>query len=187
MNIKSNKKLKVAILATVLSLNFTNLATATPTQSEPVPISNIDLSKEFRIMVHYSGVGWSGSGKYSYLYYTPVDKTVPGNRWGYDHDTTFKAGVLYLITGVETGNADSDNHLEDDGAIALGNAQDIFGGGLSDDEIKDLIDDAIHNVQGDQTVNGSQDITGDQTVEGEQTVNGGQTVTGGFYFFNNKV
>ena len=44
------------------------------------------------------------------------------------------------------------------------------GGGMSEDELKQAIDDAIHNVQGDQTVNGSQDITGDQTVEGEQTV-----------------
>ena len=40
---------------------------------------------------------------------------------------------------------------------------------MSKDELKQAIDDAIHNVQG------------------EQTVNGGQTVTGGFYFFNNEV
>ena len=99
--------------------------------------------------------------------------TVPGDRWGYNHDTTYKAGVLYLIKGTEIGDADSDNKIQDESAIALGNAADIFGEGFSEDEIKDLISDAVHNVNGDQTV------TGDQTVDGEQTVNGGQSVSGG--------
>ena len=53
----------------------------------------------------------------------------------------------------------------------LGDAETVLSttGGITEDEIKDL----ISNVEGDQTVNGSQDITGDQTVEGEQTVKSG--------------
>ena len=184
MNIKSNSKLKTAVLASILAISFSNPVFAVPGS---VPhtgnISNIDLSKEFTIDISPSMVGWSGGDYYTYLYYTPVDKVVTGGRFDNFEEVTYKGGVLYLVKGKEIGDADSSNTLSDLSATALGNAADIFGEGITEDEIKDLIDDAIHNVQGDQTVNGSQDITGDQTVEGEQTVNGGQTVTGGLLLF----
>ena len=177
MNIKSNSKLKTAVLASILAISFSNPVFAVPGS---VPhtgnISNIDLSKEFTIDISPSMVGWSGGDYYTYLYYTPVDKVVTGGRFDNFDEVTYKGGVLYLVKGEEIGDADSANTIRDLSATALGNAADIFGeGGITEDEIKDL----ISNVEGNQTVNGSQDITGDQTVEGEQTVNGGQTVTGG--------
>ena len=155
MNNKYSYKLKTAVITTVLALGITGTALATPTELEPLPISGIDLSKEFRIDISPAMVGWSGADYYTYLYYTPVDVTVPGDRWGYNHDTTYKAGVLYLIKGTETGDADSANEIKDESAVALGDAADIFGEGFSEDEIKDLISDAIHKVDGDQTVTGS--------------------------------
>lgn len=181
---KSNSKLKTAVLASILAISFSNPVFAVPGSfPDTGNISNIDLSKEFTIDISPSMVGWSGSDYYTYLYYTPVDKVVTGGRFDDFDEVTYKGGVLYLVKGREVGDADNPNTLSDLSATALGNAADIFGEGITEDEIKDL----ISNVQGDQTVNGSQDITGDQTVEGEQTVNGGQTVTGGFYFFNNEV
>lgn len=170
MSKKYSNKLKTAVITTVLALGITGTALATPTELEPLPITGIDLSKEFRIDISPAMVGWSGGDYYTYLYYTPVDVTVPGDRWGYNHDTTYKAGVLYLIKGTEIGDADSDNKIQDESAIALGNAADIFGEGISEDEIKDLISDAVHNVNGDQTV------TGDQTVDGEQTVKSANSI-----------
>ena len=88
--------------------------------------------------------------------------------------------LIFLFTDDGLYMPNSGNRNSSINITTLGNAADIFGeGGMSEEDIKDLVNDAIHNVQGDQTVNGSQDITGDQTVEGSHTVNGGQTVTGG--------
>ena len=179
MKIKSNK-LKAAVVASVLALSINNTVMATP-GSHPLTgnIGGIDLSHEFSLSI----VQYGGDDGYAYLYYTPTDKTVDVNtHFGTDY-RTFKGGVLYLVRGHTSTPSDGNTQYSDDAVTALGNAADISGEGITEDEIKDL----ISNVQGDQTVNGSQDITGDQTVEGEQTVNGGQTVTGGFYFFNNKV
>ena len=150
MNLK-HSKLKTVAMAGILAFSVTGTALATPTELEPLPISGIDLSKEFRIDISPAMVGWSGGDYYTYLYYTPVDVTVPGDRWGYNHDTTYKAGVLYLIKGTETGDPDNDNKIQDESAVALGNAADIFGEGITEDEIKDL----IANVEGDQTFKGA--------------------------------
>ena len=140
--------------------------------------STIDYSREFYIQVDRSATNIRGNEdsdgnagtvtSTKYWYYTPVDKTV----YFSGGSTTFKAGELYLVDIQTETNGGLDPDI---GITHLGDAKRILNGGLSEDEIKDL----ISNVQGDQTVNGSQDITGDQTVEGEQTVNGGQTVTGG--------
>ena len=164
-----SKKLQSLVLASVLAISFSNPVFAVPGS---VPhtgnLSNIDLSKEFTIQLGYANPsgGSSGSGNYSYLYYSPVDKVVTGGRFDDFEEVIYKGGVLYYVNGHESWNADSGTDYSDRQAIALGNAADIFGEGITEDEIKDL----ISNVQGDQTVNGSQDITGDQTVEGEQTV-----------------
>ena len=140
--------------------------------------STIDYSREFYIQVDRSATNIRGNEdsdgnagtvtSTKYWYYTPVDKTV----YFSGGSTTFKAGELYLVDIQTETNGGLDPDI---GITHLGDAKRILNGGLSEDEIKDL----ISNVEGDQTVNGSQDITGDQTVEGEQTVNGGQTVTGG--------
>ena len=139
--------------------------------------STIDYSREFYIQVDRSATNISGNEdsdghagtvtSTKYWYYTPVDKTV----YFSGGSTTFKAGELYLVDIQTETNGGLDPDI---GITHLGDAQKILNGGLSEDEIKDL----ISNVQGDQTVNGSQDITGDQTVEGNQTVNGDSHIGG---------
>ena len=128
----------------------------------PSLVENLDFSQQFTIGLR-SEIR-DGIVENRYLYYSPTDTQF----WGY----TLEGGQVYLIEReTESG------HQPDNAVIKLGDAETVLSttGGITEDEIKDL----ISNVQGDQTVNGSQDITGDQTVEGEQTVNGGQTVTGG--------
>ena len=165
MNIKSNK-LKTAVLASVLALNFglVNNVYADGIIGQ----GNYSWDRDWSISLSSNHQTGGGSG-------SSVAATI-----SYRAST----GLLYLnqhrVSESDSGMDTSNN------SIVLGDAKTILGG-MSEEDILDIVDDAIHNVQGDQTVNGSQDITGDQTVEGEQTVNGGQTVTGGFYFFNNKV
>ena len=134
---------------------------------------------------------WSsiGTGEYSW----DRDWTLSLSNCGNDgvNSSAFGSYLQYdassgQLTLVYIAEIAGENNYTNRYYTNLGDAKAFFGG-MSEEDIKDLIDDAIHNVDGDQTVNGSQDITGDQTVEGEQTVNGGQTVTGGFYFFNNEV
>mgnify|MGYP002551780710 CR=1 FL=1 len=126
---------------------------------------------------------WSsiGTGEYSW----DRDWTLSLSNCGNDgvNSSAFGSYLQYdassgQLTLVYIAEIAGENNYTNRYYTNLGDAKAFFGG-MSEEDIKDLIDDAIHNVDGDQTVNGSQDITGDQTVEGEQTVNGGQTVTGG--------
>ena len=175
------KNLKTVALAGILTFSITSTALATPgTVPDTANISNIDLSKEFTLDISPAMVGWSDADYYTYLYYTPVDKNVlVSTGFNKTETVTYKGGVLYLVKGREIGDADSANTIEDLSATALGNAADIFGeGGMSEEDIKDLVNDAIHKVDGDQTVDGNQQVTGSQTVNGGQTVTGGQTVNG---------
>ena len=158
MNWKSNKKLRTAVLAGVLALNFGS-------------VNN----------VYADGI--IGQGNYSWDKNWSITLSYD---LGNPYETTTRT---YLEYTASTGKLvyhkieyDDDQHTSDHTYITLGDAKTILGG-MSEEDILDIVDDAIHNVQGDQTVNGSQDITGDQTVEGEQTVNGGQTVTGGLLLF----
>ena len=170
MSKKYSNKLKTALITTVLALGITGTAIAAPPGlTFDGTIGNINLSQEFKLDIVEEHTGDDG---YAYLYYTPVDKTVNAGHWGQDK-VTYKGGVLYLISGHTNTPSDGITQFSDDAVTALGNAADIFGEGISEDEIKDLISDAIHKVDGDQTV------TGDQQVDGEQTVNGGQSVSGG--------
>ena len=152
-------KKRPAVIAGILAFNMTGTVLAYPgSVPETGNISSINLNNEFSIQLGYanSGGGSSGGGNYSYLYYTPVDKTVTVG-WGSNrHEYTYKGGILYYVNGHESWNADSGTDYSDRQAIALGDAADIFGEGITEDEIKDL----IANVEGDQTVNGSQTVTG---------------------------
>ena len=163
-----SKKLQSLVLSSVLALSISNTVMAAPPGlTFDGNIGSIDLSHEFKLDIVEEN---SGDDGYAYFYYTPVDKTVSTGHWGQEK-VTYKGGILYLISGHTSTPSDGHTQYSDDAVTALGNAADIFGeGGMTEEDIKDLVDDAIHNVQGDQTVNGSQDITGDQTVEGEQTV-----------------
>ena len=67
MNNKYSYKFKTAVITTILALGITGTALATPTELEPLPISGIDLSKEFRIDISPAMVGWSGGDYYTYL------------------------------------------------------------------------------------------------------------------------
>ena len=139
--------------------------------------STIDYSREFYIQVDRSTTNIRGNEdsdgnagtvtSTKYWYYTPVDKTV----YFSGGSTTFKAGELYLVDIQTETNGGLDPDI---GITHLGDAERILNGGLSEDEIKDL----ISNVEGNQTVNGSQTVNGGQTVTGGQTVSGGQTVNG---------
>ena len=167
----NHRKLKIAVLAGMLAFSVTGTALATPGSHHVTSnIGSIDLSKEFTLDISPCMVGWSDRDYYTYLYYTPVDKDVVVPH-GFDDPVTvtYKGGILYLVKGKEIGDADSGNSISDISATALGNAQDIFGEGITEEEIKDL----IVNVEGDQTVDGNQTVTGSQDVQGGQTVSGG--------------
>ena len=168
-----SRKLQSLVIASVLALSITNFVHAEETWTQIKPdynlddslvhnpgsvdfagnydITNMDFSKEFQIKLP------NGS-----LYYTPTTKNVTWQEYG---STIFEGGQLYFI-GLHTHTGyDSDVIV-----TKLGDAESILSGGISEDEVKDLIDDAIHHVEGDMTVAGSQEVTGDQQVDGSQTV-----------------
>ena len=191
MNIKSNK-LKTAVMASVLALtvNF-----GISNEAHAINYSTINLDNKFIVEISRGNPDSYTSNENNdyvgYLVYSPTDVNFTGYHSG---NGKLEGGKLYYIYYHTNMSGNANISFTDDGLYmpnsgnrnssinitTLGNAADIFGeGGMSEEDIKDLVNDAIHNVQGDQTVNGSQDITGDQTVEGSHTVNGGQTVTGG--------
>ena len=145
-------KAKTAFLAAIMAFAINN-----PVLADHYSVSSINLDSDFTIKIG------SGDGGGYYLTYSPNDRVV-GDREKY----TLKGGELYIYSEAHYIESDSSYNW-----VSLGNAADILGEGISEDEIKDLISDAIHKVDGDQTV------TGDQQVDGEQTVNGGQSVSGG--------
>ena len=148
MNWKSNRKLKTAVLASVMALSMSNSVLGATTY-ESIGTGNYSWDKDWDFLID-SDHESSGDDYYS-----------SETRLKYVAST----GSLYWYEKM-----DGNSFRNYEKYVLLGNAQDIFGEGITEDEIKDL----ISNVQGDQTVNGSQDITGDQTVEGEQAA---------YYFF----
>lgn len=119
-----NKKIKAAILASILALSF-NTTTYAFSQG------SLDLSKEFKINLE-SYVSTGSSGDYTYLYYTPVDKTE--RVWDYRNseyiNITYKAGVLYYVEKTKNNGYDDSTEWYDK-VTALGDAADIFGEGFS--------------------------------------------------------
>ena len=116
-----NKKIKAAILAGILTLSFNSV-----TNAETILPSSIDFSKEFRLNIEYGAS--AGSYKdYSYLYYTPVDKTVQDDL---RNKVTYKGGVLYLVQGYINSGYDNTT-VTIDKVTNLGDAADIFGEGFS--------------------------------------------------------
>ena len=195
MKIKHNNKLKIAVMASIMTFVLTNPVSAS------INFSNFNQNSTFFKLVSYgnpdSYVTSNTNKYYTYLYYAPEDTKV---LCDYFHESApqynvgvLEAGKLYVITSHRNGLTLKDGYLNlsaggdisatDYDFIDMGNAADIFGAGMSEDELQQAIDDAIHNVEGDMTVDGSQDITGDQTVDGSQTVTGGQTISGGYYFY----
>ena len=119
-----NKKIKAAILASILALSF-NTTTYAFSQG------SLDLSKEFKIEIEsYVSVG--SSGDYTYLYYTPVDKTerIWDNQNFEYVNVTYKAGVLYYVEKTISNGYDNTETWFDK-VTALGDAADIFGEGIS--------------------------------------------------------
>ena len=119
-----NKKIKTAILASILALSF-NTTTYAFSQG------SLDFSKEFKIVIEsYVSVG--SSGDYTYLYYTPVDKTerVWDNKNFEYVNVTYKAGVLYYVEQTINNGYDNTETWYDK-VTALGDAADIFGEGIS--------------------------------------------------------
>ena len=181
-----SKKLQSLVLASVLALT---VGTSCNPANAAIGSSTINLNNSFIIQTssgNNSSYSTSGTINRGYIVYSPTDRNIVNSRG--ETIGHLQGGKLYFVRNTDdyTHDADSSsdplrfefdssgNLVDESGGLrghnsnyyVLGNAQDIFGEGITEDEIKDL----ISNVQGDQTVNGSQDITGDQTVEGEQTV-----------------
>ena len=161
MNIKNNK-LKAAILASLMIININNSALAGRA-------AVTEYEGSFSLEIN-SEMNTEGGGTKTYLYYCAEDTTVENTHTGQIYD--LKSGNYYILyNGYSRGGSLSSQYYH-----LIGSA-----GSMSEDELQQAIDDAIHNVDGDQTVDGNQQVTGDQTVDGEQTVNGGQSVSGGFF------
>ena len=121
MKTQFNKKIKAAILASILTLSFNSV-----TNAETILPGSIDFSKEFRLNIEY-GASMGSSSNYSYLYYTPVDKTVQDDL---RNTVTYKGGVLYLVQGGYDNGYDNTT-ITIDKVTNLGDAADIFGEGIS--------------------------------------------------------
>ena len=158
MNLLHNK-LKTAVITSILALCVSNSALANDTYD----LVNNNTNSSFRVFLGNHSTEGNSQTKY-YLYYTPNDTTI-----GTIH---LKGGTYYIATEYTSEAAARDEWTY----YSIGNAS------MSEDELKQAIDDAVHNVDGDQTVDGNQQVTGDQTVDGSQTVTGGQTISGGFIF-----
>ena len=153
-NIKS-KKLKTAVITSFLTLALIN--------SSPVlayhkyHLHEYDFISNFEI--HLGGEGSTNNDESRtdyYLYWCANDTTFRNEIGG--GTTTIKGGNWYIRTYTEVdggGSEDESAHF-----YLVGN------GGMSEDELQQAIDDAIHNVEGDQTVDGSQTVTGSQEVQG---------------------
>lgn len=125
---------------------------------------------------------WSsiGTGEYSW----DRDWTLSLSNCGNDgvNSSAFGSYLQYdassgQLTLVYIAEIAGENNYTNRYYTNLGDAKAFFGG-MSEEDIKDLIDDAIHNVDGDQTVNGNQDVTGDSHIGGNETVDGNETVKG---------
>ena len=151
MKIKHNQKLKTALMTAVLALSVT-----VNVYADRIGEGSYSWDRDWSITLSY-------------------DTTNP-------YETTLRTYLEYSASSgmlqYHAVSYDDEEHSSSHSYITLGDAKQIFGG-MSEEDIKDLIDDAIHNVDGDQTVDGNQQVTGDQQVDGEQTVNGGQSVSGG--------
>ena len=135
----------------------------------------LDFTKSFSIYLGDDGEdGANSPNTRTYLYYTPVNKTIEVSS-GYD---TLEAGQLYVL--LDTRDA-TDGGYDNKYYRKLGDAKSILGGssssGLSEEQ-KTMIKDLIANVDGNQKVSGNQEVTGNGTVGGNQTVKGDSTVNG---------
>ena len=153
MNLKYNKKLKTAVIASALALAITSpvLASSGINDNDHVSWIDHDLNGAFEISLGSQSA--SGGGYIArYLYYTPTDRTIVTNR----ETVTLKGGQYYILTEYES---DAGGY-QDFTFTTIGPAT------MSEDELKQAIDDAIHNIDGDQTVDGNQTVTGSQDVQG---------------------
>ena len=196
MNMKSNK-LKTAVMASVLALSVNLGINSNAEATYILNFNEIKLDSKFILQVSHGNPDSyeTHTNLYQgYLLYTPTDMNIysnidydgnPSAEWG-----KLEGGKLYFIYQHNTHSNSTQNvkfagdglyvnYYGDTTVTTLGNAADILGeGGMSEEDIKDLVNDAIHKVDGDQTVDGNQQVTGEQTVNGGQTVTGGQTVNG---------
>ena len=172
MNIKSNK-LKTAVMASVfaLTVNF-----GISNEAHAINYSTINLDNKFIVEISRGNPDSYTSNENNdyvgYLVYSPTDVNFTGYHSG---NGKLEGGKLYYIYYHTNMSGNANISFTDDGLYmpnsgnssssinitTLGNAADIFGeGGMSEEDIKDLIDDAVHKVDGDQTVDGNQQVTG---------------------------
>ena len=164
--------IKAAAIAIVLAGSMGMCSVCAAWTIGSVNNTPLDFTKSFQIFVaHNGGDGANSVSVATYLYYTPTDVTV---RTGYDSYATLKGGSLYFYYDTvdsSEGGRDTNEY------ILLGDAKSILGG-TSQEELENMIDNAVKNVNGDQTVNGDSDIKGDQNVDGNQDVGGDSTIGG---------
>ena len=171
MKIKGKCKLKTALLTSIIALAVNSSVHAY--DYNIYSTTEHDFSKNFSVLIGTQGTSSTEGSTYNYyLYWAAVDTIIENKdapMWGdVPNKAVLKGGNWYLLTSES-----AIDDWESQNYTLLGN------GGISEDELQQAIDDAIHHVEGDMTVAGSQEVTGDQQVDGSQTVNGGQTVSGG--------
>ena len=92
-----------------------------------------------------------GDGTY-YLYYCETDTTYAPDRW---NSFDLKGGNYYVVTRASD---------PDEGGVHW-TCTYVGPAGISDEKLQQAIDDAIHKVDGDQTVTGDQQVDGSHTVK----------------------
>ena len=139
MKLKYSNKLKTAVIASVLALGLNSSVLGATWES--IGTGDYSWDRDWEFIIDYESDS-SGDD------YTRTEKKIK---------YVASTGNLYWYQ-----MRDANNFPDYEEYVLLGKAQDIFGEGITEDEIKDL----IANIEGDQTVNGSQTVTGQQQVQG---------------------
>ena len=145
MNLKSNSKLKTAVLAGAFALAINNTVFA-----DHYSVGSVNFDTGFTVQI--DGASSMDGGGY-YLTYSPNDRSVGQGSERF----TLKGGELYIYSVSHFVDSDSSYNW-----ISLGP---VKGDDFSDEQLN-IIKDLIAHVDGDQTVDGSQTVTGGQTISG---------------------
>ena len=142
-----SRKLQTLVMASIMTLAMSSSVLA----ADNYNIYNHDQNSNFSVFIGSQSPDHSMSIESYYLYWCAKDTTLANGQ-------TLKGGNWYMYSML---------NKDDGGGTTVGrdhNYHLLGSGGMSEDELQQAIEDAIHKVDGDQTV------TGDQQVDGEQTV-----------------
>ena len=128
MKLKYSNKLKTAVITSVLALGMSSSVLGATYES--IGTGDYSWDKDWEFIIEYESES-SGDD------YTTTEKKIK---------YVASTGSLYWYQRM-----DANNFPNYENYVLLGKAQDIFGEGITEDEIKDL----IANVEGDQTFKGA--------------------------------